>query len=162
MPTTLSPEPRSRTTAPARRAEPTGSNEEATPDAPSEDEVFDVLRAARRRAALRYLDANDGEATIETLAEHVAAVENGVAREAVTQRQRKRAYIALYQCHLPKMAEYGVIEYERERGLAQLRKPARAVLAHLSGRPAERPASPADPADAVAAVRRRVSRWLGR
>lgn len=159
MPTTLTT--RARSPSSGGTGEPVGAEEETTPDAPSEDEVFDVLRASRRRAALRYLDAHGGEATIETLAEHVAAVENGVDPDSVTPKQRKRAYIALYQNHLPKMAKYGVIEYDRERGLARLRESARTVLAHLARRPTSPPSRAFDSHGALAAVRRRVRRLLG-
>lgn len=79
------------------------------------DQVFDVLRNHRRRHALRYLE-DAPETTVSDLAEYVAAIENGVESAEVTSEQRKRVYVALYQNHLPKLADVGAIDYDRNRG----------------------------------------------
>jgi hypothetical protein len=85
------------------------------------DDVFDLLRNQRRRGVLRYLrDQTDGTATLDTVAEHIAAKENDIEIEQLTSSQRKRVYIGLYQCHLPKMDELGVIEYDQSRGTIKL------------------------------------------
>jgi hypothetical protein len=85
------------------------------------DDVFDLLRNQRRRGVLRYLrDQTDGSATLDTVAEHIAAKENDIEIKQLTSSQRKRVYIGLYQCHLPKMDELGVIEYDQSRGTIEL------------------------------------------
>jgi len=38
------------------------------------------------------------------------------APEKLTSRERKRVYVGLYQCHLPKMDGVGVIEFDKNRG----------------------------------------------
>lgn len=81
------------------------------------DDVFDLLRNQRRRRVLEYLRSNtDGSATLDELAEHIAAMENDVPIEQLTSSQRKRVYIGLYQCHLPKLDEHSVVEYDQDRG----------------------------------------------
>lgn len=100
-------------------------------DEPTKDAIFEVLRASRRREVLRYLDAHGGEASVGTLAEHVAAVENDTEPMSVSSTQRKRAYVALYQVHLPKLADYGVIDYEKARGHVELLGPALWHIAYL-------------------------------
>jgi hypothetical protein len=85
------------------------------------DEVFELLSNRRRRDVLLYLDAQpDGTATLDTLAEHIAARENDVTVGQLSAAQRKRVYIGLYQCHLPKMDDLGVIEYDQDRGTVEL------------------------------------------
>lgn len=80
------------------------------------DQVFEILKNSRRRQTLHYLMDNGGKATLSDLAEHIAANENGLSVEEITSSQRKRVYVGLYQCHLPKMDDMGVIEFEKNRG----------------------------------------------
>ncbi|MCO8247082.1 MULTISPECIES: hypothetical protein [unclassified Haladaptatus] len=50
------------------------------------------------------------------LAEQVAAWENETTVQALTSDERQRVYIPLYQSHLPKLDEEGIIEYNQSRG----------------------------------------------
>lgn len=84
------------------------------------DAVFSLLKNQRRRDVLRYLDAHSGEASTGEVAEHVAARENDIPVSQLTSKQRKRVYVALYQCHLPMMADYGVITFNKPRGRIEL------------------------------------------
>jgi DNA-binding transcriptional ArsR family regulator len=86
----------------------------------SQDTVFEALANSRRRAALHYLDDNDGTADIGDLAEHIAAEENGVRIVELDSSQRKRVYIGLYQCHLPKLDEMGIVDFDKHRGTVVL------------------------------------------
>lgn len=114
-------------------SQPEGSEplEASTPPALTKDEIFDALKASRRRAVLRYLDENGGTATTGTLAEHIAAMENGVDVSAISSSQRKRVYVALYQAHLPRMADFGIVEYDSDRGNVRLCDRADRVLSYL-------------------------------
>lgn len=85
------------------------------------DTLFAILENRRRREALRYLRRNDGVGTLSDLAEHIAARENDVDVTALSSDERKRVYIALYQCHLPKMATAGVVDFDKNRGTVELR-----------------------------------------
>jgi hypothetical protein len=42
-------------------------------------------------------------------------------------------YIALYQCHLPKMATAGVVDFDKDRGTVDLRDEAGQLDAYLDG-----------------------------
>jgi hypothetical protein len=92
--------------------------EETVPSLPR-DKIFHLLQTQRRRDVLRYLKDNDGPVEMRTLAEQVAAWENDTTVAALTSDERQRVYIALYQSHLPKLAEEGIIEYEKGRGIVE-------------------------------------------
>lgn len=83
------------------------------------DDLFHLLQNSRRRAVLRYLAVYSDQETFEmrTVSEAVAAWENDIPVKQLTSNQRQRVYIALYQSHLPKLDEYGVIEYNQARGV---------------------------------------------
>ena len=80
------------------------------------DQVFEILKNKRRRETLHYLQDNDGQATLSDLAEHIAAIENDTTVKMITSSQRKRVYVGLYQCHLPKMDDMDVIDFDQNRG----------------------------------------------
>ena len=86
----------------------------------STNETFEILKNRRRRAVLKYLDDVGGHATLDTIAEHVAAEENDIDTNQLSSQQRKRVYIGLYQVHLPKMDDLGIIEYDQDRGTVEL------------------------------------------
>jgi hypothetical protein len=84
------------------------------------DVIFQILKNSRRRRVLNYLRHNGGESTLSDLAEHVAGIENDIPPEQLSSDQRKRVYVGLYQCHLPKMDDAGVIDYNQSRGDIEL------------------------------------------
>ncbi len=88
----------------------------------SDDDVFEILYSRFRREILAYLKEQDGTSTVSDLAEHIAAKENETTIQQLSSYQRKRAYIGLYQNHLPKMDDLGVVEYDKNRGTVRLRK----------------------------------------
>ena len=84
------------------------------------DVTFEILKNRRRRLILEYLEGETDPMAIGELAEHIAAIENDIDVRQLDSQQRKRVYIGLYQCHLPKMDDAGVIEYNQTRGLVEL------------------------------------------
>lgn len=76
------------------------------------DEVFEILKSQRRRMVLYYLRRNGDPVTMPELVEQIAAWENDVEIDEISSQQRKRTYVSLYQTHLPKLADTGLIEYE--------------------------------------------------
>lgn len=104
------------------RARETAREEDAATNAAtlSKDTVFEALTNSRRRATLYYLDENGGASNIGDLAEHIAAAENDISVPELTSAQRKRVYIGLYQCHLPKLDEMGIVEFDKHRGTVAL------------------------------------------
>jgi hypothetical protein len=83
------------------------------------DVIFDVLSRARRRQVLQLL-SSEGPMELTDLAERVAAVENDTTVEDLTKQQRKRVYVSLYQTHIPKMEEAGLVEYDTETKVVSL------------------------------------------
>jgi len=119
-------------TGPPETANPvsTSSTEESVADAPTDtpvigepvsdlplDVTFEILKNSRRRTVLEYLREAEGTVTIGELAEHIAAIENDTTVHQLNAQQRKRVYIGLYQCHLPKMDDANVVEFNQSRGL---------------------------------------------
>lgn len=83
----------------------------------SQDLAFDLLSNARRRFVLRQLQEGSDPVELGELAGALAAKENEVSVEELTAQQRKRTYVSLYQTHIPKMVEAGVIEYDSDSGM---------------------------------------------
>ena len=97
----------------------------------SQDVVFDLLSSPRRRYVL-YLLRDAGEPVeLTTLAEHVAAWENDVEIDDITEQERKRVYVSLYQTHIPRLDEAGVVSYDKETGLVSLSTEAREIDGYL-------------------------------
>lgn len=85
----------------------------------SRTEVFELLGNDRRRYALHHLMRAEN-VDIGELAEHVAAWENDVGVAEVDSTQRRRAYVALHQTHLPRLDDAGVLDYESTRDEIEL------------------------------------------
>ncbi len=86
----------------------------------SKDVIFELLKNRRRREVLSYLLEADETVTLGELAEQIAAWENDTEVAALSSDQRKRVYVALYQTHLPKMDDAGIVDYDQDRGLITL------------------------------------------
>lgn len=70
------------------------------------DQALQLLSNGRRRAVMDRL-STEGATTRSALADHLEATMDG---------GRKSHYVSLYQCHLPKMADHGVIVYDQRAG----------------------------------------------
>lgn len=76
-------------------------------------QLFQAISSYRRRYVLLVLDAH-GETSVSNIAERIAAHE--YCDEDVDQPnsvQRKRVYVSLYQCHLDRMADTDLIDYDK-------------------------------------------------
>ncbi len=99
---------------------PTSVEEDARTDIElSKDKIFHLLQTPRRRHVLRYLKSQDGTVEMRDIAEQVAAWENDTTVQALSSDQRQRVYIPLYQSHLPKLDEEGIINYDQSRGTVE-------------------------------------------
>jgi hypothetical protein len=90
-----------------------------TVDAQSElslDDVYHLLQTKRRRDVLRYLRTADEPVRLRELAEQVAAWEQGTSIDDLSSDERQRVYISLYQSHLPKLDNHGIVDYDKDRG----------------------------------------------
>jgi hypothetical protein len=82
----------------------------------TQGEIFDLLSNARRRYVLYNLSRRDEPITIGDLADEVAAWENDTEVSEVERQERKRVYVSLYQTHVPKLADAGLLAYDEESG----------------------------------------------
>ncbi|QSG11724.1 putative trancriptional regulator, ArsR family [Halapricum desulfuricans] len=118
--------------------EDAGVETDADAEALSLDTIFDALKNARRRRALRYLDAADEQLEIGDLAERIAADENDKTTDEISYAERKRVYVALYQCHLPKLDDMDIVSYDKSRGMVTLRERAAQLQPYLARQPMTR------------------------
>jgi hypothetical protein len=77
------------------------------------DDVYEVLSNRRRRYLWRALRREGVELELSEASRRIAAWENGVDVEDVEYDQRKSVYNSLHQFHCPKMADAGLIEFDR-------------------------------------------------
>lgn len=74
----------------------------------SESERHRLLSSGRRRVVLDVLSERDTPIRLEELATAVASRTDGAA----TDQAVERTTIELHHCHLPKMADLGVVAYD--------------------------------------------------
>jgi hypothetical protein len=98
------------------------SEREPSADLSTED-VYEVLSNRRRRYAIHYLKQTGEPVDVSTIAEQVAAWENGKPIEELDSQERKRVYISLYQSHLPTLEKRGLVAYDDDRGIVELTDP---------------------------------------
>lgn len=80
---------------------------------------------------LSCLRQSGGTSTIQELAEQIAVIENETDAEKLSSQQRKRVYVSLYQTHIPKLEETGIIEYEDDQGKVYLTERALEIDSYL-------------------------------
>lgn len=83
------------------------------------DEYFELVSNYRRRQIIRILDAEtaavgDGYLKRGPLADQITARETGRPPDDVDSDERKRAYVGLYQVHLPKLADAGIVDWDQD------------------------------------------------
>jgi len=84
-----------------------------------EDLILELLKNSRRRQVIKMLSQRDETIVLGELAELIASEENNVPISNLTSDQRKRIYVALYQTHLPKLDEAGLVDYDQDRGTVE-------------------------------------------
>lgn len=107
----------------------------STEESPSEsiplDQIFGILKNRRRRHVLRYLYEAEEPVSLSEVAEQIAAWENDKEVRQISSSERKRVYVGLYQCHLPKMDGAGVVSFNKPRGIIELGENAGALYTYL-------------------------------
>jgi len=104
-------------------------------NANSLDACLTLVADRRRRKLLEHLRHNgNGEVQIDDFVDQLYQVESA----ATDDRQMSQDQLAtqLHHSHLPKLADYGVIEHDRERGTIEYR-PDEQIEAVLDGLPKE-------------------------
>ena len=103
-----------------------------------QDVIFDVLSSSRRRYVLYYLSQYDDPVELPTLAEEVAAWETESTVEELSSQERKRVYVSLYQTHVPKLEEVGLVEYDQDTGEVSLTDQSSQIQDFLREPPSDR------------------------
>jgi len=98
----------------------------------SQDVVLDILSSSRRRYVLYRLRDAEGAVELTELAEQVAAWENDTDPDQITEQERKRVYVSLYQTHIPRLDEVGIVAYDKESGQIELAEEATHIDDYLS------------------------------
>jgi len=76
------------------------------------DDAFDLLSNSRRRYLIYYLVRRGGSVELGEMTDQITAWEHDTTVDRISSDQRRRVYISLYQTHLPKLAEHGVLTYD--------------------------------------------------
>lgn len=100
-------------------------------DEETNSQLFQILSSHRRRIVLTYLADRDKQIELSDLVDQVTAAENKTTVEDLTDKQRKRTQTALYQTHLPKMAEFSLLEYDLNKGFVELTDQGYDAVEHL-------------------------------
>lgn len=120
--------------------DPVGSQREEEADSDTvertiaKDDLFHLLQSSRRRFVLAYLRESEGEVTLRELAEQVAAWENEKCTDELVSKERQPVYISLYQRHLDKLEEHGIVEFNKDRGLVARTKGAFQLYPYIDER----------------------------
>lgn len=86
----------------------------------STDALFQILGNARRRFVIRHLYRTNQDVSLTELAVLIAAREEGTTPDAVTNEERQRVYVSLYQTHLPTLVDSGLVTYDESSRLLTL------------------------------------------
>lgn len=74
--------------------------------------MFDALSHPRRLRAIRVLDDFDASLALKDLAVETVRSERSESQEEVDTEQAEAVHIALHHCHVPKLADAGLVEYD--------------------------------------------------
>lgn len=98
--------------------------EDQTAEKLTKSQAFDALRNSRRRAAIVCLRERGENMSVNELATCVAAEEYDVSPEDLSSEQYKRVYTGLYQCHLDRAADLGIVDFDSDDNTVRLREEA--------------------------------------
>jgi hypothetical protein len=86
------------------------------------DDIFNVFANRRRRDAFHYLKQCEANTDIDVsdLSTQVAAWEHDVDPDRLDYDERKSVHTSLYQFHIPKMDDAGLVDFERQTSTVSL------------------------------------------
>jgi hypothetical protein len=97
----------------------------------SQENVFDILSSGRRRYVIYVLRREQRPMKVTELAEEVAAWENETTVDELSTQERKRVYVSLYQTHIPKLVDAGIVEHDEDSSLVALTEDASDIDRYL-------------------------------
>lgn len=80
----------------------------------STDTLFQILGNSRRRFIIRHLYQTNRSTDLKELAALIAADEEETTLDEVTNEERQRVYVSLYQTHLPTLTDSGLVHYDED------------------------------------------------
>jgi len=80
----------------------------------SADTILELLANRRRRYLLYALRGQDGPIELSKIAEQVAGWEHDIPPEEVAKNEYKSVYVSSVQCHVPKLADSGVVDHDEK------------------------------------------------
>lgn len=83
-------------------------------------ELADLLAEPHRRLALQVLSEGTAPLALADLATEIAAREEDEPAYTVDQDRTKRVLVSLYHCHIPKLSDAGVVDYDATRRTVEL------------------------------------------
>lgn len=107
-------------------SQPTNRDTDSTGDAAVSDDVSRVLENRHRRYVLYCLKTSETPMALADLADDLVRWETDASPAAV-QDVREKVYLSLYHCHLPKLANVGLVDFDADRNLVDLREDADGV-----------------------------------
>lgn len=94
-----------------------------------ETDAYYLLSNARRREALTLLWGRPEGVTLRELSEAIASAETGT--DPAPRAARQSVYNALHQTHLPKLDEFGLVEYDSDRKVVRPRREGRHLRRYM-------------------------------
>jgi hypothetical protein len=78
------------------------------------DTLFELLSNSRRRAVLYVLYTRGRETPLSELVDEVARLDRDGPERSVSDPERNRVYVSLYQTHLPKLDGHGLVTFDTD------------------------------------------------
>lgn len=94
-----------------------------------EADVYYLLSNERRRQTLTVLWEFADEMTLRELSEQIASIETNTT--PAPRPLRESVYNALHQTHLPKLASFGLVEYDANRKLVRSNPESRSLARYM-------------------------------
>lgn len=95
------------------------------------DDVFGALAHPRRRDILHVLAEHDTSLTLSDLTNEIARRERDTSVDERSEEMIESIHLNLYHRHVPKLAEAGLVEYDRGTNFVELDGSARSLVSDL-------------------------------
>lgn len=99
--------------------------------------MHDVLANGRRRSVLRQLTETETPIALTDLAIEIVARETDRSAADVSDAEMKRVRTSLWHAHVPKLADAGVVDCDRQRKMVTLTASAERIEPYLEPRSTE-------------------------
>lgn len=106
----------------------------------STDDLCDVLSNARRRFVIDRLASHSKPLAVADVTRELTRWECETPSDQIPEEQVKSRYAALYHVHVPKMADVGILEYNRERNTIALADECAGITSVVGHPPLDNPA----------------------